>query len=85
MKPKRCEQGKLCLTPGANIVKLPNVSASIPQLYEAVKELQAQVPPPAPHSSTFLKRYTDLHALPGRDCGIPRCLKCACTPAHEQT
>eukprot|EP00440_Ansanella_granifera_P055488 gb/GFBE01060152.1/.p1 GENE.gb/GFBE01060152.1/~~gb/GFBE01060152.1/.p1 ORF type:complete len:867 (+),score=307.40 gb/GFBE01060152.1/:1-2601(+) len=34
--------GKLCLTPEANIIKLPNVSASIPQLKEAIKELQSQ-------------------------------------------
>jgi isocitrate dehydrogenase len=32
--------GKLCLDPSANIVKLPNISASIPQLRAAVKELQ---------------------------------------------
>ena len=34
------ELGKLVKTPGANIIKLPNVSASIPQLKAAVKELQ---------------------------------------------
>jgi len=34
--------GKLSLTPAANIVKLPNISASIPQLVEAIKELQEQ-------------------------------------------
>ena len=32
--------GELCLDPAANIVKLPNISASIPQLKGAVKELQ---------------------------------------------
>ena len=32
--------GKLCLEPEANIIKLPNISASIPQLKAAVKELQ---------------------------------------------
>jgi isocitrate dehydrogenase len=36
------ELGKLAKTPGANIIKLPNISASIPQLKAAVKELQAQ-------------------------------------------
>jgi isocitrate dehydrogenase len=35
------ELGKLATTPAANIIKLPNVSASIPQLKAAVKELQA--------------------------------------------
>ncbi len=33
--------GELAQHPEANIIKLPNVSASIPQLKEAVKELQA--------------------------------------------
>src|SRR5919107_3120828 len=34
------ELGELAKTPGANIIKLPNVSASIPQLKAAIKELQ---------------------------------------------
>ena len=32
--------GELCLDPVANIIKLPNISASIPQLKGAIKELQ---------------------------------------------
>ncbi|MCG7544681.1 NADP-dependent isocitrate dehydrogenase [Pseudoalteromonas sp. MM17-2] len=36
------ELGELAKTPEANIIKLPNISASIPQLKAAVKELQAQ-------------------------------------------
>ena len=36
------ELGELAKTPEANIIKLPNVSASIPQLKAAVKELQQQ-------------------------------------------
>uniref|UniRef100_Q3AQQ7 Isocitrate dehydrogenase [NADP] n=1 Tax=Chlorobium chlorochromatii (strain CaD3) TaxID=340177 RepID=Q3AQQ7_CHLCH len=32
--------GQLALTPEANIIKLPNISASIPQLQAAIKELQ---------------------------------------------
>ena len=32
--------GKLCLDSKANIIKLPNISASIPQLKSAIKELQ---------------------------------------------
>jgi len=35
------ELGKLVKQPAANIVKLPNISASIPQLNEAISELQA--------------------------------------------
>ena len=34
--------GKLAVLPEANIIKLPNISASIPQLKEAIKELQAK-------------------------------------------
>ncbi|MFV0574151.1 MAG: NADP-dependent isocitrate dehydrogenase [Vibrio sp.] len=34
------ELGKLANTPEANIIKLPNISASIPQLRAAIKELQ---------------------------------------------
>ncbi|MEU6124470.1 NADP-dependent isocitrate dehydrogenase [Streptomyces sp. NPDC047123] len=36
------ELGELAKTPGANIIKLPNISASIPQLKAAVAELQGQ-------------------------------------------
>jgi isocitrate dehydrogenase len=36
------ELGRLAGTPGANIIKLPNVSASIPQLKAAIAELQQQ-------------------------------------------
>ncbi len=34
------ELGELALKPEANIIKLPNISASIPQLISAIKELQ---------------------------------------------
>ena len=36
------ELGELAKTPEANIIKLPNISASIPQLKAAITELQAQ-------------------------------------------
>lgn len=36
------ELGQLANTPDANIIKLPNISASVPQLKEAIKELQAK-------------------------------------------
>jgi isocitrate dehydrogenase len=36
------ELGALTLTPEANIIKLPNVSASVPQLKAAIAELQAK-------------------------------------------
>ena len=34
--------GELALTPDANIIKLPNISASVPQLKAAIAELQAK-------------------------------------------
>ncbi|EGU38156.1 isocitrate dehydrogenase, NADP-dependent [Vibrio ichthyoenteri ATCC 700023] len=36
------ELGELAKTPQANIIKLPNISASVPQLKAAIKELQAK-------------------------------------------
>lgn len=36
------ELGELTQVPNANIIKLPNISASIPQLQEAIAELQSQ-------------------------------------------
>ncbi|HEB63387.1 MAG TPA: NADP-dependent isocitrate dehydrogenase [Gammaproteobacteria bacterium] len=46
------ELGELAKTPEANIIKLPNISASIPQLIAAIKELQTHgyaVPDYPPH------------------------------------
>ncbi len=34
--------GELVKTPDANVIKLPNISASMPQLESAIKELQGQ-------------------------------------------
>ncbi|MEM9473844.1 MAG: NADP-dependent isocitrate dehydrogenase [Pseudomonadota bacterium] len=50
------ELGELVKTPDANVIKLPNISASVPQLVAAVKELQSQgyaIPdyPEAPESA----------------------------------
>src|ERR1700741_1104192 len=36
------ELGQLTLRPEANIIKLPNISASVPQLKAAIKELQGK-------------------------------------------
>ncbi len=41
IKDDLAELGEIAKTPEANIVKLPNISASIPQLKGAIKELQA--------------------------------------------
>src|SRR5574343_1860880 len=59
------ELGKKCLLPETNIIKLPNISASVAQLKACVKELQAKgyaVPdyPKAPTSDAekdIAKRY----------------------------
>jgi isocitrate dehydrogenase len=53
------ELGALAKTPDANIIKLPNISASVPQLIAAVNELQSQgydIPdyPDEPKSETEL-------------------------------
>lgn len=37
------ELGEICKTPEANIIKLPNVSASVPQLVGAITELRTKV------------------------------------------
>src|ERR1700679_2143766 len=39
---ERAERGELATEPEANIIKLPNISASVPQLKAAVAELQQQ-------------------------------------------
>ncbi|MEG3193857.1 NADP-dependent isocitrate dehydrogenase, partial [Lysobacter sp. D1-1-M9] len=36
------ELGELAKSPDANIIKLPNISASVPQLRAAIRELQSQ-------------------------------------------
>ena len=54
------ELGELAKTPEANIIKLPNISASIPQLEECVAELREKgydVPPFATSSEEIQKRY----------------------------
>ena len=52
--------GELCKTPAANVIKLPNISASIPQLEECVAELREKgfdVPPFSTSSEEIQKRY----------------------------
>ena len=39
---KLAELGRLTLLPGTNIIKLPNISASVAQLVAAIKELQGK-------------------------------------------
>jgi isocitrate dehydrogenase len=56
------ELGELAKTPDANIIKLPNISASIPQLQEAIAELQSHdydIPnyPEEPHTDAEKDAY----------------------------
>lgn len=59
------ELGELALRPEANIIKLPNISASIPQLVAAIAELQAHgypvpefpVEPSTPEEEEIRERY----------------------------
>jgi len=65
IKDALAELGELAKQPEANIIKLPNISASIPQLKEAIKELQADgydVPnypdePASPEEQEIKARY----------------------------
>ena len=62
------ELGEMALQPSANIIKLPNISASVPQLKAAIEELQAlgyDVPdlpedPQTPEEKDIAARYDKL-------------------------
>ena len=62
------ELGDLAKKPEANIIKLPNISASVPQLKTAIKELQElgyAIPdyteePKTPEEKEILKRYNSV-------------------------
>ncbi|MEC9415570.1 MAG: NADP-dependent isocitrate dehydrogenase [Pseudomonadota bacterium] len=62
------ELGKLVKKPNANIIKLPNISASIPQLKSAINELQKQgyeIPdypekPQDEHEKNIQKKYSKI-------------------------
>ena len=57
--------GELAKRPEANIVKLPNISASVPQLKAAIKELQGQgyQVPDYPENPTSARGAGDQDAL----------------------
>ncbi len=64
------ELGELVKKPNANVIKLPNISASVPQLLAAIKELQAKgfaVPPypEAPSTETEKALRARFDALKG--------------------
>ncbi len=56
------ELGELTQKPEANIIKLPNVSASIPQLKAAIKELQEKGF--IPKSRRRMQRKSLTHVMP---------------------
>ena len=80
------ELGALAVKPEANIIKLPNISASMPQLKAAIKELQAQgykLPdyPDSPANDTerdVKARYDRSRAAPSTRC----CAKATPTAAR---
>ncbi len=59
------ELGELAKTPEANIIKLPNISASVPQLGRAIAELQQQGydDPRLPRGSVRRRAARDPRAL----------------------
>ena len=64
------ELGEHVLTPKANIIKLPNISASVPQLISAIEELQSKgfdVPPYVenPKNDNDKKNYTIYNGIKG--------------------
>jgi isocitrate dehydrogenase len=71
------ELGELAKTPEANIIKLPNISASVPQLVAAIEELQSQGfdIPNYPEEPSSLRQRTRQCRKPGiarRQFGPPR-------------
>ncbi len=64
------ELGKMTLLPDANIIKLPNISASVPQLKTAIKELQSNgyaIPDLPENPSTDAEK--DIHSRYGKVMG----------------
>src|SRR5210317_2492623 len=64
------ELGVMVKTPEANVIKLPNISASVPQLVAAVKELQSQgynIPdyPDAPQTADEIEARKRYDAIKG--------------------
>ena len=64
------ELGELVLSPKANIIKLPNISASVPQLIAAIEELQSKgfdVPPYVENPKNYndKKNYSIYNGIKG--------------------
>ena len=82
------ELGELAKSPEANIIKLPNVSASIPQLKAAIRELQQQgfdLPdyPDDPQTDEDAIRPRPLRQGQGRRRSTPCCARATPTAARR--
>ena len=67
------ELGQLAMRPEANIIKLPNISASIPQLKAAIKELQSK--------GYDVPNYPDSAATTPRRKSAPAMARCSAAPS----
>ena len=61
------ELGKLAMKPEANIIKLPNISASIPQLKAAIAELQSQDPLNPTDNNQMLAQIAEMRQISASD------------------
>lgn len=61
------ELGEMTASPDANIIKLPNISASMPQLKAAIKELQEQgyLLPDYPDEPKTVRKRMSRYAMTG--------------------
>ena len=65
------ELGRLAMRPEANIIKLPNISASVPQLKAAIKELQDKgYDVPDYPDNTTIDAEKDIRSRYGRVLGL---------------
>jgi isocitrate dehydrogenase len=82
------ELGALTLKPEANIIKLPNISASVPQLKEAIAELQAHgfAVPDYPEARRRTRRRTPRRATTRSRVppSTPSCAKATRTAARPR-
>ena len=82
------ELGKMAKTPEANIIKLPNISASLVQLKKAIAELQAagyDLPDYPDNPSTDEERTSRPATIPSRAPPLtPSCVKVTPTAARRR-
>merc|ERR1719367_2304186 len=68
--------GQLAKTPEGNIIKLPNISASIPQLLECIAELQAKGYNVPHYPANPKTPEGNIIKLPNISASIPQLLEC---------